>query len=86
MHKRTTISLILLIGAFFLPPWLIMILAISGIFLFEYFFEAIFAGFIIDVLYGTTVNFMHIFLLYTFFITIALVIISSIKRKLKFYQ
>ena len=85
MYKRISLSLILLIGSFFLPPWLVLIIAISGIFVFDYYFEGIFAGFIVDVLYGTSSHSLQTPLLYTLIIVTAFILIGMTKSKLKFY-
>lgn len=51
--QRVTIAFCLIVGAFILPWWATLLLALYGAFRFPLFVEALVAGVIIDTLYGT---------------------------------
>jgi hypothetical protein len=50
---RIAADVILFFSVLFFPWWVSCILALLGVFFFENFFEAFFAGMLIDSLYGT---------------------------------
>jgi hypothetical protein len=87
MIPRICFSVLLLFSILFLPFWVSIILAISGIIYFYIFLEAVFIFFISDLLYGA----MEAKLLNTFFfsfsvVLIFLILMEILKKKLKFYK
>lgn len=87
MTKRIIIDILLLLSVFFWGPILPIIGALFFLYYFESFYEIIFVGLIIDILYGSPLpnfgSFSH-----TMTIIAVVLFISSIfiKKKLKFYS
>lgn len=77
---------ILVSSIFFAPWWCSFALYIVGLFLFERYFEGIFALLLIDLLYGIPEDKFYNFpLVSTLFATIFYFVISWLKRRLSFY-
>jgi len=87
MIFRICLSILLLFSILFLPFWVSIILAISGIIYFSMFFEAVILFFISDLIYGTMeIKFFNIFFFSFILSLVFLLIMEFIKRKLKFYK
>lgn len=86
MKKRIIIDTLLFLSIFFCGPILPMVGALFFLYYFEFFYEIILIGLVVDVLYGSPIanlyNFSHLMA----FIAV-LLFISSIflKKRLKFY-
>lgn len=77
---------VILSSVFFAPWWLSFILYIIMLFLFENFYEGIFALLLIDLLYGIPeIKFYNFPLVSTLFAVIFYYSISKLKRYLSFY-
>ena len=86
MYSRIFIDILLGLGVFFLPPWLVFLIALVGIFYFDSFYEILCAGICLDVLYGQPLPFLSIPLLYTFFAAVLFWGSMLLKTHLKFYD
>jgi len=87
MIFRICLSILLLFSILFLPFWVSIILAISGIIYFSMFFEAVILFFISDLIYGTMeIKLFNIFFFSFILSLVFLLIMEFIKRKLKFYK
>jgi len=77
-----------LIGAVLFSHWLIVfVLALFCIFFFRNFYEAIFAGLLIDLLYGIAIpKLFFIPLFFTIVFTTVYIGISTLKRHLRSYD
>jgi len=53
MYLRILADIIIFLSILFLPWWVTIFLVLFGIFFFNHFYEAIIAGILIDLLYGT---------------------------------
>ncbi len=53
MISRILIDIFIFLSILFFPWWITVILVIWGVFLFDNFYEALLAGLLIDLLYGT---------------------------------
>jgi hypothetical protein len=87
MILRIVFTFALLLSILFCPFWVSIILALTAIIYFRFFWEAIGLFFISDLLFGMKESrFLNITLISTIFVTVMLLLIEFIKRKLKFYQ
>lgn len=87
MIKRIIIDILLLLSVFFWGPILPVIGALFFLYYFESFYEIMFVGLIIDVLYGSPLSSLGGFSHTMTFIAVVLLISSFfIKKKLKFYS
>ena len=86
MPARIILDVILCIGLFLVPPWLLFLVAILGLFYFGNFYEILLLGIAIDVFYGVPLYFMPIPVLYSLLSGLLFIAIVVILRKhLKFY-
>lgn len=84
---RIFFSVLLLFSILFLPFYLSVILAILGMILFSFFWEAVLLLFISDLLYGTVeMRLLNIFFFSFIFSLVFLFVTEFVKKKLKFYQ
>ncbi len=86
MRKRVFLDIVLFIGAFIAPPWLALLVALFGLFLFENFYEIFAVGLIVDGLYGTKTLVLFIPLLYTVFSGLLFVATAFLRKHLRFYS
>ncbi len=73
--KRIFTDALIILSLLFLPWWCTALLVIGGIFIFEWFYEAIFSGFVMDSLYGVPTSFFHGF---TFVMTLGAALVLAI--------
>jgi hypothetical protein len=87
MALRILAFLILLFSILFLPFWLSAVFAFIGMIYFAVFWEAIPLFLLSDFLYGTkeVKNFSIVFVSLAIFVVL-LIIVESLKKKLKFYS
>ncbi len=87
MTKRIIIDILLFLSVFFWGPVLPMIGALFFVYYFESFYEIMFVGLIIDILYGSPLMHLGGFSSIMMFIAVILFISSIfIKKRLKFYS
>lgn len=84
MKRRLILDLLLFLGVFVAPLWLLAIVAVIFLFVFEDFYEIIFLGIIADGLYGLSSGLIGP-VTYTLFASIFFLARSSLRRHLKFY-
>lgn len=86
MLLRITSSFILLLSVLFMPIWVSMLLALAGMVYFPMFLEGVFLLLLSDLLFGTRADrFYHITYLTFLMGSVVLIIVESLKKKLKFY-
>lgn len=57
MNKRILFNLFILAGVLWAPWWVTLFFVIAGVFIFKFYYEAIFFGVVSDLLYGTVTSF-----------------------------
>ncbi len=82
--KRLVVDIILFLGTFVAPLWLLILLAILCLFVFENFYEIIIIGIIIDSLYGLPTEFLPIPIIYTLSTSLLFIARAFLKKHLKF--
>ena len=86
MALRILTSILLLFSVLFLPFWISAIIALAGMAYFRKYWEAVALMFLSDVLYGASVAKFFGMVFVAFFVSlVALIIIESLKTKIKFY-
>jgi hypothetical protein len=84
---RILASVILLLSVLFMPFWLTVILALSGMVYFSYFWEAAALLLLSDLLYGAPDTGLFGMVFISFIIAIiAILLVEFMKKKLKFYK
>jgi len=84
---RPIADIILLISAIVFPWWFTVPLAFGLSFRFHKFYEIILAGLVIDLLFSTPLNiFLDFHFIFTAGAILALIIIESSKKYLRFYS
>ncbi len=68
--RRIIIDILLIVGAFIAPWWLVCLATVVCLFVFESFYEIFAVALSIDVLYGMPMRFVPVPLLFTFFATL----------------
>lgn len=87
MTLRIFINIALLVSIFYLPWWATTFIVLFGIFIFKNFYEAVLAGFLMDILYGTkTIEFMNIWFIFTAFYFLIYILITAFKKNIRFYE
>ncbi|HZS42942.1 MAG TPA: hypothetical protein VFA52_01855 [Candidatus Paceibacterota bacterium] len=88
MIRRLIIDLLLLLTIFLGPWWLSLLLLLMPLFYFSRppFYEALFVGFLLDILYGLGEDRVFLFsLIFTTTTFILLIAINLFKTRLKYY-
>lgn len=87
MPNRIFINIALFFSILYLPPIFPMVIAVFLLYYYESYYEIIFVGLFIDMLYGRSLANLHNFS-YSMTLISAVLFISSIfiKKKLKFYS
>lgn len=86
MALRILASVVLLFSVLFLPFWVSVILALVGMIYFRVFWEAVALFMLSDVLYGAPqVKFFNLVFVSFFVSLLVLIIVETLKKKLKFY-
>jgi len=71
----------------YLPWWSTALLVVLGVFLFRNFYEAIWAGILIDLLYGTrTVEFAGVWFVFTVSFSALVLIGERLKKNIRAYD
>jgi hypothetical protein len=87
MTSRIFIDIIIFFSIFYFPWWITTIFVIGGIFLFRNFYEAIFAGFLLDALYGAkTVEFYGFWFVFAASFFLFYIIVNRLKKNIRFYN
>ncbi|MEK9182113.1 MAG: hypothetical protein AAB781_00820 [Patescibacteria group bacterium] len=87
MSTRIFTDIFIFLAILFLPPIFPMVIALFSLYYYESFYEIIFAGIIIDALYGRPIANLYDFSHLMAFISVILFISSIfIKKRLKFYS
>lgn len=82
--KRIILNAVILFSLLALPWWCTAAFALAGIFVFDTFFEAVIAGFIMDSLYGVPTGYFHgITFVSTLAAAAALAVVLYIKPQLR---
>ncbi|GEM_PF-6678974 len=84
MRTRIVVDILLFLGVFVLPLWLICPAAIICLFLFENFYEIIIVAIFIDGLYGMPTRFLSIPAIFTLSASIIFIARSFLKKHLRF--
>jgi len=85
MRTRVILDIFLFLGVFIAPLWLVAIVALICLFVFESFYEIIFLGIIADGLFGLPTRFIAIPAVYTISASVLFIARSLLKKHLKFY-
>ncbi|MES2087494.1 MAG: hypothetical protein V4467_00720 [Patescibacteria group bacterium] len=85
MVLRILMDIILLAAVFALPVWLVFLVAIICLFIFDNFYECIILGVIVDVLYGVPTRFLPTPVLYSVSMSAIFILKAFLRRHLKFY-
>ena len=85
MSRRIFLDIILTLGAFTAPPWLMLLVALIGLFSFENFYEILAVGFIVDGLYGIKTSIIFIPVFYTFISGGMFIAVIFLRKHLRFY-
>ncbi len=84
MLLRVLTGLILLFSILFMPFWLSVIIALGAMAYFPFFWEGVFLFFLSDLLYGAREErFWNVFFVSFFVSFIVLIIIESVKKKIR---
>lgn len=84
MIFRVSTDILILLSILYLPWWFTAFLALLGIFLFKNFYEVVFAGFLLDLLYGTAVKeFYGIWFIFTAFFLILFILMERLKKNIR---
>jgi len=87
MVKRILFSLFLLLSILFAPFWLSAILALFGMFYFNFFIESIILLFIEDLMYGAKeTRFFNIVIVSSAVAIFVFILIQLFKKETKFYK
>ncbi len=90
MNKTTArilLNIAIISSMFYLPWWVVIILALPGVFLFDGFYEIFFVGLLLDVLYGVKAEeFYGIWFVFTIIFTIIYITIKRLKKNIRFYE
>lgn len=86
MSKRIALDIILFLGTFIAPPWLVILLATIGLLSFENFYEILPIGFIIDALYGVPTPPLLIPIFYTTISSCLFIVMIFSRKHLRFYR
>lgn len=85
MNKLSLLSRIaLVLSPFFLPWWLVLILALAALFFYDNFYEIICIGLVCDVLYATSTTFLGLYGL-TILACLFLMAVKQLKKRLIMY-
>ncbi len=85
--KRILVDIVLLLGIFWLPWWIVFLAGIVCLFIFKSFYEVIILGLLIDSLYNAPVaQFYHFHFVITIVALIFFIISVIVKNKLRFYS
>ncbi len=85
MSKLSLLSRILILTTpFFLPWWVVLVLALAALFFFETYYEIVVLGLICDVLYASSHTFFGLYGL-TLISGLLLIIVGQIKKRLIMY-
>lgn len=84
MVKRIVFDFFLICAIFYLPWWLVAVIAVFGIFYFHSYYEVLVAGILLDILYSVSGNEFSVFSVLGFLTAIILfVAIERIKCELR---
>jgi len=87
MTSRILLNIAIISSVFYFPWWLVATLVVIGAFLFDGFYEMIFIGFLLDVLYGARAEeFYGIWFVFTIIFTTMYIIIKRLKKNIRFYE
>lgn len=87
MTLRIFVNIILFLSIFYLPWWSTIFFILLGTFLFRNFYEGIFAGLLLDLLYGTGVKeFYGVWFVFTASTLIFFVIGERLKKNIRIYE
>lgn len=84
MILRIIISLVYIFSISFMPWWLFFAIGIGLVLFLNNYYEFIVAGFLIDILYGKNVEFLDTFYVFTLTSVSIFLIISFIKKNLRY--
>jgi hypothetical protein len=80
LSKRILLSALIIFSLLLFPLWITALLVIAGILAFNWFVEAVIAGFLMDSLYGVPISFFHG---YIFIATLVAAVILAIAQYVK---
>jgi hypothetical protein len=84
---RLLAGIILFLSVLYLPAWLYILMVVSFAFLFNSYYEALFAGFLADSLYAPLGTFYNAYgVKYLLISAIILLLVEGLKRRLKYYS
>jgi len=87
MVLRISFNFILLLSILFSTWWFTFFLVVVGVFLFKNFYEAIFAGLLIDLLYGVVAEeFYGIWFVFTASFLILFLLVERFKKNIRVYE
>lgn len=87
MTLRIFINILILLSIFYLQWWITVFFILFGMFLFRNFYEGIFAGLLLDLLYGTSVKeFYGIWFVFTGITSIFFILIEFLKKNIRVYE
>jgi hypothetical protein len=80
--RRALYGVALLISAFILPWWIVVLFSVLGILYFPQLYEVIVVGLILDTLYGANISLQGISIVCTIGLTCALYVVTNIKSRI----
>lgn len=86
-QKRVIFTILLLFSMLFLPFWISAILALIGIFYFDFYLEAFVIFLLADLLYSTTqTRFLELSFINALVVSLVIILGEFVKRNSKFYS
>lgn len=80
--KRITVGIIILLSAFLLPWWLVLLISAIGLLFFDNLYEVIVAGFILDALYGEIFNILGFSLVFVIISIVMFYLLGFFRKNL----
>jgi len=87
MVFRIAADILVVLSIFYSPWWVTALIILSSFFIFKNFYEGIFAGFLIDVLYGVkATEFLGIWFVHFAFYFIFYMLSLKLKKNIRMYE
>ncbi len=80
--KRALYGVALIISAFIMPWWIVILFSVLGILYFPQLYEVIAVGLILDMLYGSVLSIHGVSIVFTIGLTCALYILTNVKSRI----
>ncbi len=85
--SRILLNIVIIFSVFYFPWWIVALLSLFGVFLFNRFYEIFFIGLFIDMLYGVKADkFYGMWFIFTVIFTIMYILAKRLKKNIRFYD